>query len=69
MKIELTTEKWNQHKQPTVGESWFFIKKGKQVWFSIIEQGWTKTGVYLRLQKIKQSGGGIGRRSLNTSIQ
>lgn len=51
MKIELTTEKWNKYNQPTIGQSWFFLKKGKKIWFDIIEQGWTKEGVYLKLSK------------------
>lgn len=53
MKIELSTEKWNHCKQPTVGELWFLIKKGNKIWFNIVEQGWTKTGVYLKLEKKK----------------
>jgi expansin (peptidoglycan-binding protein) len=53
MKLEITTEKWNLLSQPTVGESYYLLKKGKKIWFNIIEQGWTKTGVYLKLSKIK----------------
>jgi hypothetical protein len=51
VKIELTTEEWNKHNQPTVGGNWCFFKKVKKVWFDIIEQGWTKKGVYLKLSK------------------
>lgn len=53
MKIKITSEKWNQHHQPTAGGFWCFIKKGKKIWFDIIEQGWTKEGVYLKLRKKK----------------
>ena len=51
MKIKITSEKWNQHHQPTAGDFWCFVKKGKKIWFDIIEQGWTKEGVYLKLRK------------------
>jgi hypothetical protein len=53
MKYELTTERWNLLGQPTIGGKWYFKKKDKKVWFDIVEQSWTKTGVCLKLQKIK----------------
>lgn len=53
MKYELTTERWNLLGNPTIGGKWYFRKKDKKVWFDIVEQGWTKKGVYLKLSKIK----------------
>jgi hypothetical protein len=54
MKIQLTGEKWNLLHQPSIGQKYYLFKKGKKVWFDIIEQGWIKTGVYLKLKKIKE---------------
>jgi hypothetical protein len=51
MKVKITTEKWNQHRQPTSGGYWCIVKNKKKIWFHIIEQGWTKDGVYLKLSK------------------
>lgn len=53
MKYELTTKQWDKLGQPTVGQKWYFKKKDKKIYFDIIEQGWTKTGVFLKLSKIK----------------
>lgn len=51
MTVKLLTEKWIRIGKPTAGESYYFNKKGKRIWFTIIEQGWTKSGVYLKLTK------------------
>jgi hypothetical protein len=53
MKIQLTGEKWTVLRQPSVGQKYFLFKNGKKIWFNIVEQGWTKGGVYLKLKKIK----------------
>lgn len=55
MKIHLTAEKWNLLKQPTAGEKYFLVKKNKKIWFDIVAQGWSKTGVYLQLSKSKKT--------------
>ena len=51
MKIHISREKWNKLGNPTAGNDWYLIKKQNKVWFSIVEQGWTKDGVYLLLKK------------------
>lgn len=53
MKITMSTEKWNKCGQPTINRDWYMISHGKKIWFHIIEQGWTKTGVYLKLCRKK----------------
>lgn len=54
MKIKLSTEKWNSFGQPTVGSLWHFVKNKKKISFAIVEQGFTKDGVFLKLTKIKK---------------
>lgn len=51
MRIHITKEKWNKLGNPTAGNDWYLIKKQNKVWFSIVEQGWTRDGVYLLLKK------------------
>lgn len=51
MRIHITREKWNKLGNPTAGNDWYLIKKQNRVWFSIVEQGWTRDGVYLLLKK------------------
>jgi hypothetical protein len=53
MRIHITREKWNKLGNPTAGNDWYLIKKQNKVWFSIVEQGWTRDGVYLLLKKKK----------------
>jgi len=51
MKYFITTERWNLLGQPTIGCKWYFRKKNKKIWFDIVEQGWTRQGVYFKLAK------------------
>lgn len=53
VKYKMSSERWTKAGQPTAGQKWFFIKENKKIWFIITEQGWTKTGVYLKLSKLK----------------
>lgn len=51
MQIRLSNEEWNGCGQPSVGDKWYFKKKGKKIRFNIVEQGWTAYGVFLILNK------------------
>ena len=51
MKINISKEIWNKYGQPTVGNKWHLNKNGKKMFFNIIEQGWNKQGVFLKLTK------------------